>query len=87
MAAMIGSWLFILTSILFAGPNTESPWTNTSTEKVTVIGFNKNCVQIKRKSGEKLSLKREGFHGIKMVSGSTEVEIHPETVKNSLCTN
>lgn len=82
---MIKLLLVIFSSISFAEPEYESPWTNVSTEKVTVIGFNENCVIIKRKSGEKLSIKREGFHGIKMVSGSTQVEIHPETIKNFLC--
>lgn len=63
----------------------KTQWDEHQTEKVVITSYDKNCVQIRRKNGQILSLKREGFRRMKMISGSTEVEIHPQTVQNHLC--
>jgi len=74
---------FLLSAFASEEKNTE--WNISKTEKVTIVSFDADCVQIKDSKGQLQSLKRSGFKDMKMISGKTQVEIHPETVQKDLC--
>ncbi len=76
--------LVLIGNFVFAADSTTSEWTN-KTETVKVVSYDANCVQVKDKTGKRISLKRSGFKGMKLISGTTEGQIHPDSLTNSIC--
>ncbi|HWU43468.1 MAG TPA: hypothetical protein VN132_08520 [Bdellovibrio sp.] len=74
----------LLGNLAFCANEKPSEWT-IETETVKVVSYDSKCVQVKDKSGKKISLKRSGFKDMKMISGVTEVQIHPDSLGKSLC--
>ena len=80
------SILVLISQFAFASQN-EQPkeWRVAQTEKVLVTSYDANCVTVRDKEGKKISMRRDGFKNMKLVSGSTQVEIHRETLDDHLC--
>lgn len=65
---------------------TETPqWGTHKTEKATVVAFDQKCVEVKMANGKKHKLDKAGFKNMKLESGKTKVDVHPETVGQANC--
>lgn len=75
----------VLIAMSLAALTAEAEWSAHKTEMAKVMAFNSQCVEIQLLSGKRVSLKRSGFKGVKLISGSTQVGIHPHSLDKSLC--
>jgi hypothetical protein len=83
---VISALVFFAIQLNAAEPTAKpQEWTDLMTVTATVESFTSDCVNVKSADGKKYSMKRANFKDMKLVSGTTKVEIHPETIEKDLC--